>query len=124
MKTEIIYPELSYKIMQAVFAVHNELGPGYLERVYKEALVFELQDRGFQVSQQYPIQIFYRGQQVGTHRLDLVVEDKFILELKAVADLLPIFKQQVRSYLKSSGLRLGILVNFGTKRIQSTRIAN
>jgi len=61
---------------------------------------------------------------VGTHRLDLIVEGKIILELKAVADLQPIFKQQVRSYLKASGLKLGILINFGTKRIQSARIAN
>ncbi len=124
MKKGIIYPELSYKIMQAVFAVHNELGPGFLERVYEEALVYELLDRGFQVGRQHPIQIHYREQIVGTHRLDILVEGKIILELKAVADLQPIFKQQVRSYLKASGLKLGILINFGTKRIQSIRIAN
>lgn len=124
MKKGIIYPELSYKIMKAVFAVHNELGPGFLESVYEEALVYELKESGFQVARQYPVQVFYRGEVVGTHRLDLVVEGKIILELKAVADLQPIFKQQVRSYLKASGLKLGILINFGTKRIQSTRIAN
>lgn len=76
------------------------------------------------IARQHAIQVFYRGQAIGTHRLDLVVEEKIILELKAVADLQPIFKQQVRSYLKASGLKLGILINFGTKRIQSTRIAN
>jgi len=79
----IIYPDLSYKIMQAVFAVHNELEPGFMEKVYEGALVYELQKSGFAVA-----------------------------------------RQQVRSYLKASGLKLGILINFGTKRIQSTRIAN
>ncbi|VAW31598.1 hypothetical protein MNBD_CHLOROFLEXI01-2732, partial [hydrothermal vent metagenome] len=88
------------------------------------ALVYELQKSGFAVARQQIVQVFYREEVVGTHRLDLVVEGKIILELKAVADLQPIFKQQVRSYLKASGLKLGILINFGTKRIQSTRIAN
>jgi len=124
MNKGIIYPELSYKIMQAVFAVHNELGPGFMEKVYEGALVYELQNSGFAVARQQTIRVFYREEVVGTHRLDLVVEGKIILELKAVADLQPIFKQQVRSYLKASGLKLGILINFGTKRIQSVRIAN
>lgn len=124
MSTGIIYPDLSYSVMQAVFAVHNELGPGFLERIYEEALVHELQGSGLQIARQQTIQVYYRDQVVGTHRLDLVVEGKIILELKAVADLQPIFKQQVRSYLKASGLKLGILINFGTKRIQSARIAN
>ena len=124
MKKRIIYPELSYKIMQAVFAVHNELGPGFLETVYEEALVYELQNNGIRVARQQQIQIFYRDHLVGTHRLDLVVEGIIILELKAVSDLHPIFNQQTLSYLKASGLKLGILINFGTKRIQSTRIVN
>ncbi|MBK8903809.1 MAG: GxxExxY protein [Anaerolineaceae bacterium] len=120
----IIYPDLSYSVMRAVFAVHNELGPGFLESIYEAALAYELQESGLQIARQQAIQVYYRGHIVGTHRLDLIVEGKIILELKAVADLQPIFKQQVRSYLKASGLKLGILINFGTKRIQSARIAN
>lgn len=100
------------------------LGQAFLENVYEEALVYELAESGFQVGRQQPIQVLYRGQVVGTHRLDLIVEGKMSLELKAVADLQPIFKQQLRSYLKASGLKLGILINFGIKRVQSTRIAN
>ena len=124
MNKGIIYPDLSYNVMKAVYAVHNALGSGFLENIYEEALAFELQESGLHIARQHAIQVFYRGQAIGTHRLDLVVEEKIILELKAVADLQPIFKQQVRSYLKASGLKLGILINFGTKRIQSTRIAN
>ena len=68
MKKGIIYPELSYKIMQAVFVVHNELGPGFLESVYEEALVYELAESGIQAARQHSVQVFYRGQVVGTHR--------------------------------------------------------
>lgn len=121
---EIIYRELSYQIMQAVFEVHNTLGPGFVESVYEEALAHEFDLRHIPFERQKEITVYYKQHVVGRHRLDLVVEDKIILELKAVSTLTDVFKQQVLSYLKATGLKLAILINFGTTRVEYTRIVN
>lgn len=121
---KVIHRELSYKVMQAIFEVHNTLGPGFVESVYEEALVCELELRGIPFERQKVVTIRYKGRVVGTHRLDLVVDDKILLELKAVSALTDAFKQQTLSYLKATGLKLGILVNFGTPRVEYTRIVN
>ncbi len=123
-KGEIIYRELSYKIMNAVFEVHNAIGPGYIESIYEEALFYEIEARGIQIERQKVIDIYYKEHWVGQHRLDLVVENKVILELKAVSAITDGFKQQTRSYLKATGLKLGILINFGTPRVEYYRIVN
>ena len=120
----IIYKDLSYKVMQAVFEVHNALGPGFREDVYEEALAYELELRGIPFERQKQVVVRYKGRSVGVHRLDLVVDGKIVLELKAVSALNDVFKQQTLSYLKASGLKLGILINFGTRRVDYTRIAN
>ncbi len=122
--THILYPELSYSIMQAAFEVHNTLGPGFLESIYEEALAYEFGLRGISIERQKPVVVNYKGREVGVHRLDLVVEGRIILELKAVAALTDVFKQQVLSYLKATGLELGILLNFGASRVQSVRIVH
>ena len=124
MDGKILYRNLSYQIMQAVFEVHNKLGPGFLESVYEEALVHELTLRQIPFERQKEIKIRYKAKLVGVHRLDLVVEDKIILELKAVTELTDAFKQQTLSYLKATGLKLGILINFGSKRVEYIRMAN
>lgn len=121
---KIIYEELSYRIMGAVFEVHNTLGPGFVENVYEEALVYELGMRNIPFERQKTVTVVYKGQPVGTHRLDLVVEDEIILELKAASALSDVFKQQVLSYLKATGFKLGILINFGTPRVEHIRITN
>jgi len=121
---KVIYRELSYRVMQAVFEVHNTLGPGFLEGVYEEALAHELELCCMPFERQKVVTVHYKGYIVGTHRLDLVVDRKILLELKAVSALNDVFKQQVLSYLKSTGLKLGILINFGVKRVEYTRIAN
>lgn len=121
---EIIYRDLSYQIMQAVFEVHNTLGPGFVESVYEEALAHEFDLRHIPFERQKEITVYYKQHVVGRHRLDLVVEDKIILELKAVSTLTDVFKQQVLSYLKTTGLKLAILINFGTTRVEYTRIVN
>lgn len=123
-RPNIIYPELSYKIIGAAYEVHKALGPGYLENVYEEALAHELDLRGLRFERQSVITVHYKGRVVGTHRLDLVVEGKIIVEIKAVAALNAEFKQQTLSYLKSTGLRLGLLVNFGASSVKYVRIAN
>ena len=123
-KEKILYPQLSYRVMEVVFEVHNTLGPGFLESLYEEALSYELALRGIPFERQKDIRVTYKGQVIGTHRLDLIVDGKIILELKAVSELNDVFRQQLLSYLKASGLRLGILINFGTPRVQYNRIVN
>ena len=120
----IIYKDLSYQLMQAVFEVHNALGPGFREDVYEEALAYELELRGIPFERQKQVVVRYKGRSVGVHRLALVVDGKIVLELRAVSALNDVFKQQTLSYLKASGLKLGILINFGTGRVEYTRIAN
>lgn len=123
-ENKLIYGELSYRVMQSVFEVHNILGPGFVESVYEEALAYELHLRSIPFTRQKVVTVNYKGQLVGNQRLDLIVEEKILLELKAVSNLTDVFKQQTLSYLKATGLKLGILINFGTARIAYTRILN
>ena len=121
---KVIYADLSYKIMNAVFEVHNQLGPGFTESIYERALVVELENRNIAFEAQKEIEIVYKEQKLGKYRLDLLVEGKIIVELKAVASLNDLFKQQLLSYLRATDLKLGILVNFGEERVQYIRITN
>jgi len=121
---DFIYKELSYKIMEAVFEVHNILGPGYPEDKYEKALCREFRDRGIRYEIQKSVKVIYKGEDLGDFRLDLIVEDKIILELKAVSELNEVFEAQVYSYLKATGLKLGILINFGKKKVEYKRIVN
>lgn len=121
---KVLHPELSYKIMQIVFEVHNKLGPGFTEDIYEEATVYDLQAQRIIFERQKPIQVVYKNRVMGTYRLDLVIEDKIILELKAVTALNDLFKHQLLSCLKATDLHLGILVNFGAKRVEYIRIIN
>ena len=120
----ILYKDLSYRVMEAVFEVHNTLGPGFLESLYEEALAYELELRGIPFERQKAITVHFKGREIGTHRLDFVIDGKIVLEIKATAALTDTFKQQTLSYLKATGLKLGILINFGTSRVEYTRIAN
>jgi len=121
---KIVHSELSHEIMDAVFEVHNTLGPGYLEEIYEEALAYELELRQIPHERQKAIMVSYKGRPVGQHRLDLVIDGKVVLELKAASALSDTFKQQTLSYLKATGLKLGILINFGTPRVEYVRVVN
>ncbi len=110
--------------MKAVFEVHNTLGPGFVESVYEEALAYELELREIPFERQKAVTVRYKGRVVGTHRLDFVVDGRIVLELKAVSALTDVFKHKTLSYLKATGLRLGILINFGTPRVEYTRVVN
>ena len=101
--SNIIYPDLSYKIMGAVFEVHKKLGPGFLESVYQKALIEELSGRGMNVKTEKVIDLTYKDKKIGVHRLDLVVEDKVVVELKTVEGFSIHHKAQLISYLKASG---------------------
>jgi GxxExxY protein len=121
---EIVEKELSYAIMQAVYEVHNQLGPGFGESIYEEATSRELLTRAMELERQKRIVVFYKGQPIGEHILDLVVNKRVILELKAVAEISRIHEQQALSYLKATGLSLAIVINFGAERVQFSRVVN
>ena len=110
--------EISYQIRGAIYDVYKTLGPGLLESAYEEALVYELQKRNLKVERQVEVPIIYKGNVLKTDlRLDLLVEDKVIVELKSVAEMKDVFFKQTRTYLRLKGLKLGILVNFNTDNI-------
>jgi GxxExxY protein len=105
--------KLTEGIIGAAIAVHRELGPGLLESAYEACLEFELLDRGYRVERQKELSVVYRGVKVDCgYRLDLIVEDEVVLELKAVDELAPIHEAQLISYLKLSGKKIGLLINF------------
>ena len=119
--------ELTYEIRGAIFDVYNELGPGLLESVYEEALVFELQERGLEVARQLEVPILYKGNELKTPlKLDLLVNNQVIVELKSVEDMKPVFAKQLLTYLRLMDKRVGLLVNFNTSNIQLSikRIVN
>ncbi|MBT3315801.1 MAG: GxxExxY protein [Anaerolineae bacterium] len=122
--SKLIHKELSYAIMQATYEVHNQLGPGLLEKLYERALIIELLAQGHKIEQQKAIIAKYKNQIIGKHILDLIVDKRIILELKAVATILPIHKQQALSYLKVTGHQLAIIINFGSPSVQSHRVVN
>jgi len=120
--TNVIYPELSHKIMGAIFEVHKTLGPGFMESIYEKALIEELTRHGFKTETQKNIPVIYKGKKVGFHKLDLVVEDKVIIELKTVENFASCHRSQLISYLKASGYKLGILVNFSKSKAEYCRV--
>ena len=113
--------DLTYQINGAVFEVNKELGAGFLERVYENALFFELTARGLKVERQVPIQVHYKKNLVGDYVADLVVENQIIIELKAVEFLNKCHEAQTLNYLKATGLRIGLLVNFTCPKAEIKR---
>ena len=119
--------ELTYEIRGAIFDVYNELGPGLLESVYEEALTYELEERGLEVARQVEVPIIYKGNELKTPlRMDLLVENQVIVELKSVEEMKPVFSKQLLTYLKLMNKHVGLLVNFSSNNIQEgiKRIVN
>ena len=113
---------ITHKIIGCCFHVHNTLGSGFNEKAYHQSLILTLQKQSLNIQTEKPINIVFENIKVGQSRLDLVVEDLVIIEVKAQAGCLPIiFRQQLLSYLKASGLRIGLLVNFGNKSCEIKR---
>ena len=126
-KIEMTDNELTYQIRGAIFEVYNTLGPGLLESVYEEALVFELQQQGLQVARQMEVPISYKGNCLKTTlRLDLLIENRIIVELKSVEEMKPVYAKQLLTYLRLLDKRVGLLVNFSSNNIREgiIRIAN
>ncbi|ROI04582.1 GxxExxY protein [Chryseobacterium sp. G0240] len=119
--------ELSYKIIGAALEVHKNLGVGLLENAYETALFYELKMLGFNVKQQVSLPLKYKEITIeNAYKIDLIVEDKVIVEVKSVLELHPIFYSQVLTYLKQTDLRLGLLINFNSELIKygTHRIVN
>lgn len=108
-----LYSEITEKIITAYFTVYNSLGYGFLEKVYENALLYELRDAGLKVENQKLIKVYYRQQQVGFYYCDLLVENKVIIEVKAAESLCMEHEFQVINYLKATEFEVGLLLNFG-----------
>src|SRR3982750_3989987 len=106
--------KLTQEIIACAIRVHRALGPGFLESVYEEALAVEFALSGIQFIRQHPVPLFYRDHQIGEHRLDFLVDEKIVVELKAVSELQDIHFAICRSYLKAMNLQDGLLFNFAT----------
>jgi len=114
--------EITDGIISAAIAVHRELGPGFIESVYEQALAVEFALKGIAFVRQKPIPLFYRDHQIGEHRLDFLVEDKIVVELKAIDSLEKVHFAIVRSYLKASGLADGLILNFSSMPLTVKRV--
>ena len=115
------YKSLTEKIIGAAFEVHKQLGNGFLEKVYENAMVRELVDRGLRLATQHPIPVSYKGHLVGSYFADILVENVVICEVKAIETILPVHETQLLHYLKATGIPVGLLLNFGTPRVQVKR---
>ncbi len=108
--------ELTYKIIHCAMEVYNHLGPGLLEDVYEKAMLYEFKCAGLKAMNQVSIPVVYKGVDLGkNYRIDILVNDKIVIELKSVENLEPVHYKQVLSYLKLSKLRIGYLINFNEK---------
>ena len=119
--------EITGQIVDAAMKVHTKLGPGLLESAYEACLAYELRQRGFQVATQVSLPISYEGVQLDAgYRIDLLVESQVIVELKAVEKMIPLYDAQLLSYLKLSGNKIGLLINFNVMRLKDgiKRMAN
>ena len=114
--------DITYAINGAIFEVNKILGPGFLEKIYENALLIELKNRGLKVESQVPITVSYKGEVVGDYAADLLVEDEVIIELKTVENLDKNHEAQLLNYLKATGLHVGLLVNFKHKKADIKRM--
>lgn len=121
MEKEFYHKELTYQIIGAAFEVYKTLGYGFLEKVYESAMVRELQIRGLNAVDEYPIKVFYKKAEVGDYYADIFVENKVIVELKTGKDFNPVHEAQLLNYLKATGVKVGLLINFGPQKCEHKR---
>ncbi|RPI85815.1 MAG: GxxExxY protein [Chloroflexi bacterium] len=113
---------LTGKIIGAAIEVHRKLGPGFIESIYENALMIELVNQGLKVKNQVEVPVHYNGNLVGLHRLDMIVEDTVILELKAISNFEDIHFAVLKSYLRATGKNHGLLLNFGKATLDMKRV--
>ena len=119
---DIVYKDLSYKIIELAFKVHNELGCGFLEKVYENALMILLDKEGIPAKQQAPADVYFQNKVVGQYLADILVDNKLILELKTVDVIANIHKAQILNYLRATGIKLGLILNFAKPRLEYKRL--
>ena len=112
---ELLHEELTKTIIKTFYEVYNELGYGFLEKVYQNSLYLELKNKGYKVEAQKKISVYYKGTEVGEYYADLLVEDLIILELKAAECIVKDFENQILNYLRGTDCEVGLLLNFGKK---------
>ena len=113
--------DLTFLINAAVFEVNRELGPGFLEKVYENVLLLELANKGLKAKSQVPIKVKYKGSEVGDYYADIIVEEQVVIEVKAIESLQKIHQAQLLNYLKATGRKVGLLVNFTYPKAQIKR---
>jgi GxxExxY protein len=114
--------DITYEIRGAIFEVNRTLGSGFLEKVYERALMIELVQRGLKAESQVPLKVFYKDNVVGKYFADIVVESKVVLELKAAEKIEKIHEAQLLNYLKATGIKIGLLVNFKYPKAEIKRM--
>jgi GxxExxY protein len=120
--TKYFHGALTEKIIACAIAVHKELGPGFLEKIYEEAFALELQRQGIPHERQVPVRICYLAVSVGLHRIDLIIDHKVVVELKAVRAIDDDHLATCLSYLKATGLRVGLIINFAEAKTRIRRV--
>ena len=120
-EADLLYSDLTRKIIGVAMEVHSRLGCGFLESVYEEAMAVELDLCGLKYERQKAIEVFYRGRKIKQFVCDILVEEKVLIELKAVKELKDVEHAQILNYLKATGLKLGFLINFGKKSLDYKR---
>ena len=118
------FEEITETVIGCAYKVSNELGVGFLEKVYENALAHEIRNAGLSVTQQAPLEVRYDGVIVGEYFVDLLVEDRLVVELKHTKAINDAHLAQILNYLKATNKELGLLINFGTKRVQVKRVIN
>lgn len=123
-KNEYKYSELTSKIIGCAMTVHSELGNGFQEVIYQRALEIEMAGNGIDFSREYEMPVYYKKQQIGTRRVDFLVEGTIAVELKAIVQMEDVHLAQAINYLEAYDLEIGLLVNFGAKSLQFKRLSN
>lgn len=121
MMTKLIYKDLTYKIIGAAMEVHSVLGPGYLEAVYQNAMAREFKLRKIDYEEQVNLHVDYKGNVIGEYRADYLVDDKVVVEIKAIKRISEIQEAQLINYLKGTGYKVGLLINFGALSLEHIR---
>lgn len=118
------YQELTHNIIGAAMEVHKTLGNGFQEVIYQRALAIEMSDRNIEFSREQEMSIQYKGHDIGTRRVDFFVEDKIMVEIKAIINLEDVHLAQAMNYVEAYDLEIGLLINFGSKSLQFKRVHN
>ncbi len=119
---KFLYQDLSYKIIGAAMEAHRGLGYGFLEKVYENAMMVLFRRASIEAKQQHPITVYFAGEIVGSYIADILVEDRVILELKALDHLTDVHRAQTLNYLKATRLRVALILNFGKRQLEHERL--